>query len=161
VSLVVADASPLIGLAKIDHLHLLSSLFGIVTIPGAVYTELVVKGAGLPGSEAIARAKWLQARTVTDRIQIDFLRADLDIGEAEAIVLAQEVGANPFLVDETRARTAAKLLDIPHIGTAGILILAKRRGHIVQIAPLLDALRARKFFLSDRLVRLILEQAGE
>jgi uncharacterized protein len=55
VSVVVANASPLIGLAKINHLHLLPSLFGAVTIPKAIYTELVVKGAGLPGLKQLHR----------------------------------------------------------------------------------------------------------
>ncbi len=98
---------------------------------------------------------------MSDRLQVDFLQADLDFGEAEAIVLAQETSANPFLVDEARARTVAQLLEIPHMGTAGILILAKRYGYIAQIAPLIEELRARQFYLSNRLARLILEQAGE
>jgi uncharacterized protein len=98
---------------------------------------------------------------LTDRLKVDLLRADLDTGEAEALVLAQELSANPFLVDEARARTVAKLLEIPHIGTAGILILAKRRGYFAQIAPLIDDLRAQQFYLSNQLVRLILEQVGE
>ena len=158
---VVADASPLIGLAKLDHLHLLPWLFGSVTIPEVVYTELVVLGAGLPGSDAFARADWLQVQTVRDRIQVEYLRADLDPGEAEALVLAQETGARFFVVDEARARTVARLLTIPHIGTAGILVLAKQQGHVAQVAPLIDELRNHNFYLSDRLIRIILQQVNE
>jgi predicted nucleic acid-binding protein len=38
---VIADASTLIGLSKIDQLSLLSALYGQVTVPRAVYNEIV------------------------------------------------------------------------------------------------------------------------
>jgi predicted nucleic acid-binding protein len=161
VSIVVSDASPLIGLAKIAHLHLLPSLYRTVTIPEAVYAELTNRGAGRTGVDEFTQATWLQVSPVTDRLQVDYLRGDLDLGEAEALVLARERQAAYFLVDEERGRTVAKLLHIPHIGTAGILVMAKQTGHIPAVAPLILQLRRHRFYLSDRLVEVILHQVGE
>jgi hypothetical protein len=159
--IVVSDASPLIGLAKIDHLYLLPDLFGTVTVPSAVHYELVVLGAGLAGAEQLAAVPWLHVQAVTSRIQVDYLRADLDPGESEALVLAQELGADRFLVDEERARAVARILGIPHIGTVGILVAAKRLDHIQRISPLLDQLQQHNFYLSQRLVRMVLQQVNE
>ena len=158
---VVADSSPLIALAKINQLDLLPRLVGPITIPQAVHYELVVQGAGLPGSSQIAQADWITVREVTERTHVELLRTDLDFGEAEAIVLTQEIQARRLLVDEMRARMAAELLAIPHTGTIGLLVLAKRAGHLQQIAPYLDQLRTQNFYLSPALYQRILHQVGE
>jgi predicted nucleic acid-binding protein len=158
---VVADSSPLIALAKIEQIDLLPRLLGPILIPEAVYNEIVVLGAGMPGSSQIARADWIEVRSVSDPFQVELLQDDLDIGEAEAIVLAQEVQARRLLIDEMRARAAAELLGIPHTGTIGLLLLAKRAGYLDQIAPFLQQLRRHNFYLSSTLYQAILTQAHE
>jgi uncharacterized protein len=45
---VVSNASPLINLARIGLLRLLPALFTQITIPQAVYDEIVVQGHGQP-----------------------------------------------------------------------------------------------------------------
>ena len=65
------------------------------------------------------------------------------------------------MLDETRARVAAELLEPKFIGTIGILLLAKRMGKIPHIRPLLDELQAKRFHLSDKVYRAVLDQAGE
>jgi predicted nucleic acid-binding protein len=40
----IADASPLIYLAKTERLYLLKELYGLVQITPSVYREVVVKG---------------------------------------------------------------------------------------------------------------------
>lgn len=54
--LIISDTSPIINLAAIEHLHLLPDLFSEIIIPYAVYHEVVVKGAGEPGSSDIQSA---------------------------------------------------------------------------------------------------------
>jgi hypothetical protein len=49
-SVVVSDASPLIALSAVSLLDLLSTLYGTIHIPEAVYGEVVVRGQGRPGS---------------------------------------------------------------------------------------------------------------
>ncbi len=52
---IVADAGPLIGLAKIGRLELLRRLFSRVMIPEAVQTELRLKSSR-PGAIALTAA---------------------------------------------------------------------------------------------------------
>jgi uncharacterized protein len=159
--IVVSNATPLIALSKIGHLALLPQWFGTILLPQAVYDEVVTKGQGRPGAAQIHQADWIRVRSITDRIAVDYLRAELDPGEAEVLILAQEVSANWILVDEPKARLAAELLGLRVTGTLGLLLLARRMGRVPAIRPLLDELRANRFHLSDRVYQAVLEEAGE
>lgn len=90
-----------------------------------------------------------------------YLLADLDIGEAAALVLAQELNTDWILLDEIKARSIATRLGLRFTGTIGLLLLAKRQGKIPLLRPLLDQLRSHKFHLSDRVYAAVLQQAGE
>ena len=52
-SIIVSDASPLINLARLNRFDLLAAFYGQVTIPQAVYDEVVVQGAGRDGSHEV------------------------------------------------------------------------------------------------------------
>ncbi|MCX7839989.1 MAG: DUF3368 domain-containing protein [Anaerolineae bacterium] len=159
--IVVSNATPLIALAKINHLTLLQELFGSILIPQAVYNEVVTYAPERPGAIEVQQASWIHSRTVMDRIKVDYLRADLDSGEAEVLVLAGEVSADWILLDEPKARLTAELLGFKFIGTVGLLLLAKRTGKIQAVRPLLDALQSNKFYISKQVYQIILQQAGE
>ena len=66
---------------------------------------------------------------------------ELDQGEAEAIVLANEQKADLILLDEKAARKVAKKLGLPVLGTVGILKWAKKSGLIDSLREWLDALQ--------------------
>ncbi len=53
---VVSNASPLIGLSRINQLHLLKKLWEKIVIPDAVYKEAVTDGAGKFGAKSISEA---------------------------------------------------------------------------------------------------------
>ena len=53
------------------------------------------------------------------------MQPSLDIGEAEAITLAAELGAL-LLIDEIDGRAAAAAAGIPFVGVLGVLARAKR-----------------------------------
>jgi predicted nucleic acid-binding protein len=159
--IVIADATPLIGLARIDQLDLLLKLFDQIIIPQAVFAEVVTNAPHRPGAEAVKQASWIQVKSVADQNKVAYLRADLDPGEAETLVLAEELSADWLLLDEAKARLAAQLLGLRFIGTVGLLLLAKRRGHISQVQPLLDALMRQSFHLTPRIYQAVLKQAGE
>lgn len=158
---VVSDATPLIALAKIELLGNLSELFGEILLPKAVYDEVVNAGKGRSGTHEIAEADWIVVREVEDKSKVDYLLTQLDIGEAEAIILAQEVQAGLVLVDERKARAVAQRLGLEVVGTAGLLLLLKEQGTITEVRPLLDKLRALNFRLSGRIYNYIILQAGE
>ncbi|GAB4581390.1 MAG: DUF3368 domain-containing protein [Anaerolineales bacterium] len=159
--IVVSNSTPLIGLSRIRHLHLLQELFGEILIPDGVYNETVRSASELPGAKLINAANWIKILLVEDKTGVEYLRLDLDNGEAEAIVLAQEQKADLVLIDETKARLAAHHLKIPFMGTVGVLILAKRAGKIESVRPLMDALRQQTFYLSDQIYHSVLHQVGE
>ncbi len=159
--IVVSNATPLIGLAKINHLDLLQDLFGAIIIPQAVYNEVVTHAPNRPGAAEIRQATWIQTQAPTDPTKVAYPRAALDPGEAEALVLAEELAADWLLLDEPKARLAARLVGLKFVGTVGLLLLAKQTGKIAAVRPLLDELKVQKFHLSDKVYQAALNQAGE
>lgn len=159
--IVVSDATPLIALAKIGQLGLLQDLFGTIIIPQMVYDEVVTNAPQRAGAAEIRDAAWISVHPLADQSKVAYLNADLDAGEAESLVLADEIGADWILLDEVKARLVAEFLGLHYIGTLGVLLLAKSKGRFESILPLLDALRANNFHLSEKVYRAVLAQAGE
>jgi len=130
---VVSDSSVLINLAWIEQLDLLPSMYQEVIAPTAVWREVVEKGAGKPGAQAIRTAAWLQVKEPQNKLLIQALRQDLDAGEGEAIALAIEQNADLLLIDERIGRATAQHFNLAVIGVIGILLLAKRQGMLPEI----------------------------
>ena len=84
---VVCDASPLIVLARVEHLDLLRQLFGRVLVPPAVWSE-VTHRPHAPGASAVARAEWIQVRAPSV-----VPTSKLGLGEREGMGLAAELHA--------------------------------------------------------------------
>lgn len=160
---VVSNTSPIINLAAIGHLDLLRELYGTLTIPDAVYDEIVVRGRGQPGADEVQQFSWFVRQSVSNRaLVVQLMGSGLDVGEADAIVLALETNAPLLLMDEKLGRAAATRVGIRVIGLRGVLIEAKRRGRVAEVRPLLDALRAGPgFYIAPALYSQVLRQAGE
>lgn len=153
---VVSDASPLIALARINRVDLLRSVFGQLMIPEAVWKEVALSGAEKAGSGEFAQADWIQTRSVSNQAILGLLKRDLGAGEAEAIVLAQEVKADFVLMDERLGRSVARKLGLKVVGIVGVLIEARKRGLISDAAKLADDLRDQAgFWISEELRSLI------
>lgn len=157
---IIADSSPLIALAIIGELGLLPRLYQRVVIPPAVWNEVIVQGAGLPGAEAVSRCTWLEAQTPA----ADFL-APLSIlvdrGEAEALALAQTIPDSAVLLDDAQARRVAERFGIARIGTLGILRRAKKAGWLAEIKPHLITLRQNGIYIRQNLIDAVLRDVGE
>jgi predicted nucleic acid-binding protein len=159
----VSNSSPLIAFSAIDRLDLLNSFFkdGIL-IPSAVWDEVVEKGGNRPGSTAISSAKWIKVIKIRNEGMAAVLRAQLDSGEAESIVLAIETKPDVLILDERDARRAAKQLGLSVIGTLGILVEAKRRGEINSLRSMIDDLNSKISFRMGKDVLLAaLKAVGE
>lgn len=101
-------------------------------------------------------------RSIRNDALVNALLGELDIGEAEAITLATEVGAELLLIDERRGRRAATRLGLNVIGVLGILIEAKKKDFIDSVRQQLDALVLIAGFRVSPLLRLkVLEVAQE
>jgi predicted nucleic acid-binding protein len=126
--IVVSDTSPLLNLIRIGHLVLLRALYHEVTIPPAVHDELVATLEGSPLADVTTSASWLRVIEPVDRRRVAELGAELDAGESEAIVIAQELGSDLLLMDERKGRQIASSLGLNTVGLLGILVEAKRTG---------------------------------
>ncbi len=136
--IVVSNASPLIILAKISFFHLPQRLFNEITISEEVWDEVVIKGAGLPGStetETASQSGWIHIAQLANSAQLTAWRNQysLGAGELSTILLAKEIQADVALIDERRARLLAQSEGVPAIGTVGMLELGYRRGEVADL----------------------------
>jgi hypothetical protein len=149
---VISNTSPLQYLYQADVLDVLPKLYGRVLVPGAVAAELAEgrgRGVALPDLEATG---WIEVRPVTARAPLPLV-TDLGAGEREALALAAETPGSLLLLDDLLARRHAQLLGLAFTGTLGVLLKAKREGHVppapaVAAAPsaaLVASLRAQGF----------------
>ncbi len=157
---IVADSSPLIALAIINRLELLPQLYRRVLLPPAVWDEITVRGAGLPGSQAVSEAKWLEIQAPVQTI-LEPLSILVDRGEAEAIALAQSTPNSIVLLDDARARRVAERLGIRRIGTLGILRRGKKAGLIAEVKAEIEQLRTNGIYIRSSLVEAVLRDVGE
>jgi hypothetical protein len=149
---VVSDSGPLIALERIQQLQLLPELFTRILIPPAVEKEVASRWI-LPG--------WVVVQPLGRPPRLGRLGLSLGAGEREAIGLSLEIAATRLLVDDKAARRLARTLQLPIIGTLGLLLAAKRRRILPIVRPCLDALRNASFYLTPDLYRRVLAQAGE
>ena len=152
--LVVSDTSPISALVQIGRAELLQNLFEIICIPPAVSEELSRFHTSLPS--------FIEVREVVDHSRVESLLPRLDLGEAEAIVLAIETRADHLLIDERRGRIIAAQAGLPIIGLIGVLLLAKNRGLLPTVKEILDDLQNKaSFYIADAVLQKALEAAGE
>jgi predicted nucleic acid-binding protein len=164
---VIADAGPLIALARIDALQLLRDLFGRVWVTRTVREEILPKGASFPEMKLLSRTLaegWLEMM----KEPVDAwkpLNPGVDAGEAGAIHLARcwrEAGNAVLLVMDDRAgRLEAKTLGIALIGTAGVIGLARTEGLIPAARPLLERLAQAGYYLGQNVIDAVLAEVGE
>ncbi len=158
--IVVSDAGPLIYLGAVGHLDLLRLMFGHVLVPEAVWREVVDLGAGRPGSNETRAATWLVV-THANQEAARQLQGQLDPGEAEALALAVELQADHLVIDDQAGRRLAAELGVSIVGSLGILVRAKRLGHIEAVRPVVEAMIELGFHATTDLVDTVLALAGE
>jgi len=150
---VAVNSSPLIFLAKLGLLDVLGKLFDEVYVTDAVYWETVVEGAGREEAILIEKADFLRRASVENQHLVKFLLELIDYGEAETIALAIERKLDLVVLDDKDARKVARGFGLRVTGTLGILLLAKRRGLISEVAPYIETLKKHGFRISDEVVK--------
>lgn len=151
---VLADAGPLIGLARIQRLQLLRDLFTTLWITKVIAAEACDQGwLRVVRPEPASSDPWKP------------LNPGVDAGEASAIALAiqqRDAGHDVLLlIDDRCGRAEARRQGLFLIGTAAVLVLAQERGLVKSCKPLLLALRDQGYYLSDSLIAAVLKQVGE
>ena len=158
---VIVNSTPIIALSSIDRLDLLKDLYGTVIIPNAVKCEIEAKYNSKAHNQLEATNDWICIRKINNVAQKQTFRTQLHDGEVEVIILGQELIADILVMDDYSAREYAKYLGFNLIGIVGILLLAKSRGFIHEVRPLIDRLIENGIFISTRLYADVIKIANE
>jgi len=156
--LIIADSSALIALATCDGLDVLLQVYDDVKVPEAVYVEIVAPEK--PQSDSLG--SFLFGRVVkVDTGRWVLAAGGLGRGEIEAMALYKQLSADALLIDDRRAKVIAEHNQINCIGALGLLLVAKQRGKINEIAPYIQKLRHSSIHYGDALLARVLRLAGE
>ena len=145
-AIVIADASPLIALARVGGLSWLQQLFTEVMVTDVVFAEARTAG-------------WLQTIAIATT-EPDL--PDLDEGEDSSIRLAlSRNGPALLLIDERSGRAVAQELGLSVAGTAAVIGLARQRGLIPSARQVFAALHASDFRIAPAVIQAVLDRCGE
>ncbi len=162
--IIVSNASPLITICKLHLFHYLPALYERLTIPQAVYNEIVEKGAGRPGATEVSngiKSGFILKKQVNNTLAVSALFEFFGSGESEAIILAAEISADAVILDDDKARAVANSMNLHVTGTIGILFDLKEADIIPKIRPFLDKAIGFGFRISPVLYNKILQKAKE
>jgi predicted nucleic acid-binding protein len=157
---IIINSSPLIVLFKSQQAQLLPQLFTEIFVPEGVVEEITIAGFIDSASRQLLTTTWVKRLEITT-IAPEVAAWDLGKGESQVLSLALETLDCAAIIDDRAARRCSQALGITTIGTGGLLILAKRRGLISSINPGIQALQDAGLWLSDPIINLLKQQAGE
>ena len=162
---IISDSSTLIHLTAIGRLGLLKDYYKNISVPPAVWREVVDDGEGRSGALEIEQARedgWVEVVEPENKAVIRLLKQVLHDGEAEVIALALEEQVDLIFLDESDARKLAQLYQLPKTGVIGLLIRARLDGKVSSLRQELDRLRHEGgFWISDKLYQQALMAVGE
>lgn len=147
---VVVNASPLIALFRAGLHPLLPQLFPELVVPAAVWSEVVSSTHDDPAARGLPGAAWAQQRQTTDSPEV--AAWGLGAGETAVLSFAQHHREYTACVDDREARRCAAVLGLATIGTAGVVVLARRRGLIDSTEAALRRLQAAGLWISEPLM---------
>jgi predicted nucleic acid-binding protein len=153
--IVVADTTPLRYLVMIGREQLLPALYGRVLIPPAVVDELSHENT--PDAVRTWLAAWPSWLEIRQPTQSGKAGLELDLGEQEAIALAEEVAADLLLVDDWDARIEAERRHLHVVGTLRVLADGASLG-LTDLEESFDRLRNTNFRASPELLESLLKE---
>jgi predicted nucleic acid-binding protein len=158
----VIDSSPLIHLVHLELAQELTFFFDVVYVPTAVQREVNSKHRFRYRLKKLYRTGVFQRCTSADSVRLELLMAELDEGEAEALVQAQERNATYFIGDEKRARDIGWGLGLKLVGTLRILARLNLQGQAEDTLKLVRKLRRDlSFRVADDIVQRAIAMAPE
>lgn len=144
----IADATPLIHLAKIGKLHLLKRLFEKIIIETEVYKEVIEKGGGHNEVSIIKKLmeeKFITVKESARKIEM----SNLHEGEKKSISLCLNLNVKNILIDEGEGVNAATMLGLIPIRTTTLLIILLDKGliHVKEYEDAIHELLESGYFL--------------
>lgn len=150
----VADAGPLHYLILIDCADVLARLFDRVLVPPAVRNELLHLRTPEKVKDWLLQAPpWFEVVRVSESHPIRGLHR----GETQALELTIQTNAAAVLLDDLDARTAARRLGIPIIGTIAVLERAAEKD-LLDLPEVISRLRRTNFFVPTELFEAALKR---
>jgi len=156
---IISNTTPIITLLTISKLELLRNIYGKIIIPEGVYQE-IEEGKSKNFYKDLSKIDWIEIKSIADKEPLKYI-SDLDKGEAEVIVLANEINADLVIIDEKAGREYAEHFGIKLTGTIGILLKAKQLDLINKIEPLLKTMKENGIWLSQKFINHVLKIANE
>jgi len=161
-TVVIADAGPLIALSRIGKLDLLQQLFQQIIITTTVRDE-ILENEHCKGKVEVIKAinaGWVKVQGV-NMIDWKTINTGVDAGEASSIYLALQMPDTILIIDDQAGRAEAKYQKITITGTAAVIGMAKIQGYILSAGDVLHSLRETGYYIGDAIVELVLRDIGE
>ena len=160
-SRLVTNTSPLLALlAACGSLELLHSLYDEVLVPHEVCAEIAAGGPNGFGVADFNQAGWLRKWAAAVESN-PYLRNALDPGEAAVIQLALDEGVQVVCIDEPMGRRRARLSGLSVTGSIGVLLRARKEGHLPSVRAALERMQAHGIWLSNTVITFALRESGE
>jgi len=160
----IINASPLIIFGKIQRIDILKRVYGKIKIAQSVYNEVVEKGLSKNAPDALLIKEHIQNKEIDvynlkeESLKkaelIEKIHPQIDKGEAETIALAIQENEKPVLIDEKKAREAAKLNGLKPEGSLKTLIKAYQKNIITkdETMEILKQITSTKFRISAEVI---------
>ncbi len=153
--IVVSNTSPIRYLVMIREHRLLPQIFTKIHIPQSVFQELThLNTPNLVQDFMRSAPNWIEIHQVSI---VDSTLHHLDIGEQEAIVLAESIHADLLIIDDKAGRLTAKERSLNITGTLGLLLLASKQQQI-KLPQVLKKLLQTNIHVSPSLIDSILKK---
>jgi predicted nucleic acid-binding protein len=153
--------TPLVYLYRINGLHWLPQLFDDVLVSSDVLEELqaaIFIGFDVPH---LLDIEWVQFSDPQLTIPTAWVSSDMSKGDLLTASLALENQPCILLLDDGVARKAARLAGLTVWGTLAVLLEAKQRGLIPDIARYVERFERAGMWVSYDIRQRILALAGE
>ena len=158
----VIDSSCLINLVHLDLTARLALYFDRVYVPRNVQIEVNKKHRFRRRLNKLYETGVFLRCNCKDETRFRILAFELDPGEAEALVQAQEMQAEYFLVDERKARMVGSRQDLTACGTVRLLARLCLEGYAEDTWILVRRLRReRRFRVEDAVVTKAIASASD
>lgn len=158
----MSDTSPLVQLAISGYLYILPKVYSVV-IPEEVFEE-TQHYKDLPDAIEIAKAtrSWLTVKPVKDKTELRHLTTKMKLGrgEAEAIILCNELKASAVLTSDRYAAIKAEEYGVKIVNLADVIRQSYRSkaldaAHVIELADRL----VNQNILNTRYIRDLREEA--
>jgi predicted nucleic acid-binding protein len=160
--IVITDASPLIGLARVDGLEWLRALFGEVWMPVEVRQEVLSGSRSLDEQDILnaERAGFLKVWPSLSPSMPDL--PELDEGESACIRIGLgHANSSLLLMDERAGRALAQEKGLSVAGTAAVIGMARSRGLIPSAREVFSRLHDFDFRISQAVIETVLRRVCE